>query len=52
MLKVKHSYNFLTKASKEMGPKRLWSQNFYLFIVKLKKLGFSAPVRAKKESRL
>jgi len=36
----KSSYNFLTKASQEMGPKRFWRQNF-LFIVKFKKLGFS-----------
>jgi len=27
-----------------MGPKRFQSQNFSLFIVKLKKLGFSAPL--------
>jgi len=42
MLKVKYSYNFLTKSSKEMGLKRFLSQNFSLFIVKFKKLGFSA----------
>jgi len=41
MLKVKSSYNFLTK---EMGPKRFWSQKFSLLIVKFKKLGFSAPL--------
>jgi len=45
MLKVKYSYNFLTKASYEVGPKRFQSQNFSLFIVKFKKLGFSAPLR-------
>jgi len=27
-----------------MGPKRFWRQNFSLFIVKFKKLGFSAPL--------
>jgi len=27
-----------------MGPKRFYSQNFSLFIVKFKKLGFSAPL--------
>jgi len=27
-----------------MGPKRFISQNFSLFIVKFKKLGFSAPI--------
>jgi len=44
MLKMKSSYNFLTKASSEMRPKRFWSQIFSLFIVKFKKLGFSAPL--------
>jgi len=43
MLKVKFSYNFLTKASKEMGPKRFLAPIFSLFTVKFKKLGFSAP---------
>jgi len=43
MLKIKFSYN-LTTASKEMGPKRFYSQNFSLFIVKFKKLGLSAPL--------
>jgi len=28
-----------------MGPKSFYSQNFSLFIVKFKKLGFSAPLR-------
>jgi len=28
-----------------MGPKRFWSENFSLFIVKLMILGFSAPLR-------
>jgi len=27
-----------------MGPKRFYSQNFSIFIVKFKKLGFSAPL--------
>jgi len=27
-----------------MGPKRFWSQNFSLFLVKFKKLRFSAPL--------
>jgi len=27
-----------------MGPKCFWRQNFSLFIVKFKKLGFSAPL--------
>jgi len=27
-----------------MGPKRFWSQNFSLFIVKFKKLAFIAPL--------
>jgi len=27
-----------------MGPKRFYSQKFSLFIVKFKKLGFSAPL--------
>jgi len=40
VLKVKYSYNFLTKASLEMGPTRL-EPHFYS-IVKFKKLGFSA----------
>jgi len=31
-----------------MGPKRFWRQNFSLFLVKLKKLGFNAPLTAKK----
>jgi len=36
-----------------MGPKRFKSQNFSLFIGKFKKLGFSAPLRAKtKDKRL
>jgi len=30
----------------EMGPKRIYSQNFSLFIVKFKKLGFSAPLKS------
>jgi len=32
----------LTKAIKKMGPKRFRRQNFSLFIVKFKKLGFTA----------
>jgi len=28
-----------------MGAKRFWNQNFSLFIVKFKKLGFSASIR-------
>jgi len=43
----KVSYNFLTKASKEMGPKRFQRQSFSLFLVKFKKLEFSAPLRVK-----
>jgi len=39
----KYSYNFLKKESQEMGPKRIFSKIFSLFIVKFKKLGFSAP---------
>jgi len=42
-LKVKYSYNYLTKANYEMGPKRFWSQKFSL-LVKFKKLGCSAPL--------
>jgi len=40
----KSSYNFLTKASYEMGPKRFQRQNFSLLLVKFKKLRFSAPL--------
>jgi len=40
----KSSYNFLTKASSEMGPKHFSRQNFSLLLVKFKKLGFSAPL--------
>jgi len=29
-----------------MGPKRFYRQNFSLFLVKFKKLGFSAPLRS------
>jgi len=46
MLKVKYSYNFLTKANKEMRPNVSYRANFFLFIVKFKKLGFSAPLSA------
>jgi len=28
-----------------MGPKRFWSQNFSLYVVRFKKLGFSAPFK-------
>jgi len=46
MLKVKYSYNFLRKASYEMGPNSQFKNLFFqsLFIVKFKKLGFSAPL--------
>jgi len=39
----KSSYNFLTKASEEMGPKHFLRHNFSLFLVKFKKLGFKCP---------
>jgi len=43
-LKGKVLLQLLRKASYETGPKRYCSQNFFLYMVKFKKLGFSAPL--------
>jgi len=43
-VKGKVLLQLLTKA--EMGAKRFYSQNFSQFMVKFKKLGFSAPLKS------
>jgi len=41
----KSSYNFLTKQVKKWDKSVSKDKNFSLFLVKFKKLGFSAPLR-------
>jgi len=47
MLKVKSSCNFLAKASTKWDQNVSGDKNFSLFIVKFKKLRFSAPLKLK-----
>jgi len=42
---VKSSYNFFYKRKLINETKTYLEQNFFLFIVKFKKLGFSAPLK-------